>query len=146
MASNLLLLETTQHLVGVGYPRYEKEWGNLYLDTFSYARHIILEDEDLPWTKIDVGGHQSLHQLGIPREGVNLLGFEFNSGDYKYWKSSTQFIEDLRWVRDKKQVDLSGLSPLGYLIQDQNSPWKSYRLEQKENGLILEKIVEAQRK
>lgn len=145
MATNLLLLETTQQLQGLGNPRYDFQWGNLYLDTFSYQRHGILEDEDLPWTKLYVGINQSLQRLGIPREGVHLLGFEFNSGEYGYWRSSAEFVEDLRWVRDKKQVDLRRVSPLGYLTSEDVKPGDSFRLEQDGNGLILEKILEAQR-
>lgn len=145
MAKNLLLLETSQHLVGIGYPRYEREWGNLYLDTFLYAGYRISEDEDLPHTKLYVGSNQSLHRLGISREGVNLLGFEFNSGDYQYLKSSSQFVEDLRWVRDKKQLDLNLVSPLGYLTSQYAEAGDYFRLEQKDNGFILERIVEARR-
>ena len=54
-------------------------------------------------------------------------------------------MDDLRWVRDKKHVDLSRLSPLGYLTSLNVKAGNSFRLEQKENGLILEKLVEAQR-
>ncbi len=141
MATNLLLLETDLPIRGKGNPMWYHSWGNLYLDTLSYRKY--LEEEDLPWTKLYVGVNQSLHALGIPREGVNLLGFEFNSGDYDYWREGTQFVHDLRWVRDKGIVDLSRISPLGYLSQ---AGREKYTLEQDAYGLILEKILEAQRR
>lgn len=99
MATNLILLEMDQHLAGMGSPRYDREWGNLCIDTLSFQRYM--EDEDLPHTKLYVGVNQSLHGLGIEREGVHLLGFEFNSGDYAYWRGenegeNSRFVHDLR--------------------------------------------------
>ncbi len=144
MAMNLLLLETDQRIIGLGNPRYIREWGNLQLYTFSYGKKM--EDDDLPWTKLYVGVNQSLDLLGIQREGVNLLGFEFNSGDYAYWRDGPRFVHDLRWVRDRKGVDLSRVSPLGNLHFEGVPPGSSARLEQEAYGLILEKILEAQRR
>src|SRR3989344_5601207 len=117
MATNLILLETKQILVGMGSPYYDRQWGNLRIEILSFQR---IEDENLPHTKLYVGVNQSLHGLGIEREGVHLLGFEFNSGDYAYWRGenegeNSRFVHDLRWVRDRKNVDLSRVSPLGYL-------------------------------
>lgn len=145
MATNLILLEMDQHLAGMGSPRYDREWGNLCIDTLSFQRYM--EDEDLPHTKLYVGVNQSLHGLGIEREGVHLLGFEFNSGDYAYWRGenegeNSRFVHDLRWVRDRKNVDLSRVSPLGYLTP---AAAGTFRLEQESYGLILGKILEAQR-
>ncbi|MDO8655831.1 MAG: hypothetical protein Q7K45_01205 [Nanoarchaeota archaeon] len=142
MATNLILLETKQILVGMGSPYYEWQWGNLRIETLSFQR---IEDENLPHTKLYVSVNQSLHGLGIEREGVHLLGLEFNSGNYAYWRSSSQFVEDLRWVRDNKQVDISALLPLGYLTSEDVKPGDSFRLEQNENRIILEKILESRR-
>ena len=146
MATNLILLETKQILVGMGSPYYDRQWGNLRIEILSFQR---IEDENLPHTKLYVGVNQSLHGLGIEREGVHLLGFEFNSGDYAYWRGNegenSRFVDDLRWVRDNKKVNLQTLSPLGYLTEEDVESDDSFRLEQESNGLILEKIIEAQR-
>ena len=142
MATNLLLLEMDQRIAGIGNPHFQHEWGDLYLDILSYRKHKI--EENLPSTRLYVGVNQSLHTLGIPRKGVNLLGFEFNSGDYAYWREeeNSRFVDDLRWVRDRKNVDLQSVSPLGYL----GNIGKAYTLNQEPYGLILEKILEAQRR
>lgn len=145
MATNLILLEMDQRITGMGSPHYDRQWGNLCIETLSFQRYM--EDEDLPHTKLYVGVNQSLHGLGIEREGVHLLGFEFNSGDYAYWRErgnegeNCRFVDDLRWVRDKKKVDLQLVSPLGYL----ENVGKVYTLNRESYGLILEKILEAQR-
>ncbi len=143
MTSNLLLLETPQVLRGIGSPRHELEWGGLYLDIVSFQEYVTPP----PHTLIYTGREQSLSRLGLERDKVNFVGFEFNYGDYQYWagngEGGERFIDDLRWLHETQGLDLQELLPLGYIRSGSSNRPMTFKLMDDKNQTILEKIMEA---
>ena len=143
MATNLLLLETPQALPGIGSPRYELGWGGLYLDIVSLPEYVTPP----PHTLIYTGREQSLSRLGLERDKVNVVGFEFNYGDYQYWdgngEGGERFIDDLRWLSETQGLNLQELLPLGYIQSGSIDRSMTFKLMDDKNQTILKKIREA---
>jgi hypothetical protein len=102
MATNILLLEAGDLPVKGKISRSEY-WG-LELADITLNDYLV---PGAPHKRIYFGYD---HLLGNKR--TDLIGIEFNSADHHYYKGM-QFQEDLRYLRDKHDVDISVLAAIG---------------------------------
>ncbi|MBI4150371.1 hypothetical protein HY488_03130 [Candidatus Woesearchaeota archaeon] len=143
MATNLLLIECPDLPAAMEDPQYY-DWGNLYLAAVTRMAFI----DPPPYTTIYRGAQQSLSLLGMDQKVVNLLAFQFNSGDRDYYRK-TQLVEDLRWLRETHKVDLATLRPIGWTRNttyetERGRPRSPWAIETDANDTIDAKIREAQ--